>query len=173
MDSCSECGYRYTSTARHDIAPTLENVARSYVERLAAVSGDVLRAHPLPQTWSALEYACHVRDVLAVQRERVRLALLEDEPTLTPMGRDELVHERQYNAQQPAAVAREITAAAAALAVSLEQLTDSEWMRTVVYAWPTQAVRTLQWVGRHTVHEMLHHLMDFDRNTEHPVPESR
>lgn len=173
MNSCSECGYLYASTARHDIAATLSALARSYADRLAASSDDVLRSHPLPRTWSALEYACHVRDVLTVQDERIQLALTEDEPTLTPMGRDELVQERQYNAQQPGTVAEEITAAAAELAVSLERLSDSDWRRTAVYAWPNQSIRTLKWIGRHTVHEMRHHLMDFDRNTERAASESR
>ncbi len=82
------------------------------------------------------------------------------------MGRDTLVTERKYNAQQPAAVAEELVAAADALAAALERLSDSEWQRTVVYGWPAPAVRTLEWVGQHTVHEMVHHLLDFGRNTE-------
>jgi hypothetical protein len=32
------------------------------------------RTRPAPDTWSALEYTCHVRVVLRVQRERLQLA---------------------------------------------------------------------------------------------------
>ncbi len=163
MDHCDECGYQYASTPRQDIAPTFRALAQTYSERLMEGGDDALRSRPQPQTWSALEYACHVRDVLAVQRERIQLALAEDEPTFTPMGRDELVVERRYNAQQPKVVAQEITSAAEDLATSVEALDGPGWARTAVYAWPAPAVHTLEWVGRHTVHELIHHLLDIDR----------
>ena len=49
-------------------------------------------AHRLIEdVWSALEYACHVRDVFLVQRDRLYTALVEDTPTFTPMYRDQRV----------------------------------------------------------------------------------
>lgn len=42
-------------------------------------------------------------------------------------------------------------------------LDDERLRRTAVYSWPETAVRTIAWIGRHTVHEALHHLDDIDR----------
>jgi len=52
-----------------------------------------------------LEYACHVRDVLRFQRERVALAQAEDRPRFASMRRDERAVAERYNDQDPAVVA--------------------------------------------------------------------
>jgi hypothetical protein len=101
-----------------------------------------------------------MRDVLAVQRERVRLALVEDQPTFASMRREERVVEERYNDQPPAQVAREVAGAAASLAQSLESLGDDGWQRTGIYNWPERRIRTVDWIGRHTIHEGEHHLQD-------------
>lgn len=59
-------------------------------------------------TWSALEYTCHVRDVLAVQRERLVSALTEQRPLFAPMRRDERAVEQRYNEQDIDAVLGEL-----------------------------------------------------------------
>lgn len=130
---------------------------------LAATADDVLRSQPIAETWSGLEYACHVRDVFRVQRERVQLALAEDRPVFASMRREERVVEERYNEQHPAKVARQITDAAESLAATLESLGDDGWQRTGIYNWPTKRVRTVEWIGRHTIHEGEHHLKDIDR----------
>ena len=165
MDHCDECGFHYGSIARDAIGGALLGWAQAYADRLTQLSDEILPTHPRKGIWSALEYACHVRDVLLVQRERVEQALVEEQPTFAPMRREELVRERHYNKQQPRAVAEELVAAAGALATVLDQLPEAAWQRTAVYNWPTRAVRTLDWVGRQTLHEVIHHLMDIDRLT--------
>src|SRR3954454_18253428 len=103
-----------------------EIVARAAWISDVVASGDVaaIRARPEPQTWSALEYACHVRDVLLVQRERVLLALRVDEPCVEPMGRDERVEADGYNEQQPVDVGRQLNDAALMFASVLRRLDD-------------------------------------------------
>jgi S-DNA-T family DNA segregation ATPase FtsK/SpoIIIE len=103
-----------------------------------------------------------VRDVLQVQRERVRLTLVHDRPTYTPMGREERVAADRYNEQAPSVVAAELVQAAEALARDLEALDAPAWSRTGVYNWPSPQERTLGWLARHTVHELVHHLRDVD-----------
>jgi len=76
------------------------------------------------------------------------------------MRRDERVLEECYNAQDPIVVAGQITGAAEAMATTLAGLDDAGWLRTGIYHWPTTEVRTVDWIGRHTVHEAVHHRHD-------------
>jgi hypothetical protein len=159
---CDQCGFVYDEVARADIPNSLRTLAGRYEAVLAATTDAVLRSHSVPETWSPLEYACHVRDVLRVQRDRVLLALTEDQPAFVSMRREERVTEERYNEQRPAAVAGEITQAAQAFAETLEHLDDAAWQRTGVYNYPTTRVRTVEWIGRHTIHEGEHHLQDIE-----------
>jgi S-DNA-T family DNA segregation ATPase FtsK/SpoIIIE len=167
VETCAECGYCYGALGRPGIAPELRALARRYRDVLHGSGGERLRAHPRADTWSALEYACHVRDVLAVQRQRVQLARTEEQPAFASMRREERVLEERYNAQEPTEVAGRIQGGADALATTLEALDDAGWRRTGVYQWPTTAVRTVEWIGRHTVHECVHHLQDISLLVSH------
>jgi S-DNA-T family DNA segregation ATPase FtsK/SpoIIIE len=163
VDRCTECGFVYEDLDRDDVRRSLPALTTRYRDVLADEEPAVLRAHPLPDVWSALEYACHVRDVYRVQRERVLLALSEEQPAFAPMRRDERVSEERYNEQDPGRVAQEIDDAAALLAGTLESLDDGGWSRTGIYNYPQRRVRTVEWIARHTVHEGEHHLRDIDR----------
>jgi DinB superfamily len=111
--------------------------------------------------WSALEYACHVRDVLLVMRERVLRVLREPSPpAFSPMGRDERVRDDRYAEQAPDGVARQITDAAGMLAFVFEGLDEAQWAKPCVYGYPTPAERTLSWVAQQTLHELDQHLWD-------------
>ena len=88
MDRCDECRFDYYGFARPEIADRLRASAADHVERLTETPAAFLRERPLPG-WSALEYGCHVRDVLVVQAERIDQAQREDSPEFVPMGRDE------------------------------------------------------------------------------------
>jgi DNA segregation ATPase FtsK/SpoIIIE, S-DNA-T family len=161
VDRCAECGFDYDGAV--DVPAALRSFAPQYRSRLLDTDAAHLRAHPVEGVWSALEYGCHFRDVLRTQRERIDLILAEDCPTLTPMGRDERVTRDRYNEQDPATVAGELEAAADALAAAFATLTPEQWERTAIYNYPTAAERSLVWIGRNTVHEGGHHLLDIDR----------
>jgi hypothetical protein len=160
VEPCAECGYSYTALGRLEIAPGLRSGALTFGELLLRTDDEGLRAHPRVDVWSALEYACHVRDLLIVQDGRVHQACAEQQPEFASMRRDERVLEERYNVQEPAVVSRQLADAADALALTLDALDAAAWERTGVYHWPTTAVRTVDWIGRHTVHEVVHHLRD-------------
>jgi hypothetical protein len=165
---CEECDFSYEELARDAIALAIRTGAADYRSRLEPgaaldVAHDLrLRAHPIAGVWSALEYACHVRDVLEVQRERVRLAQVEDRPDMTPMGREERVERDRYNERSPGVVADQLVGAAEALAADLDALGGDGWRRTVMYNWPAREERTVEWIAIHTVHELVHHRRDID-----------
>jgi hypothetical protein len=163
MEECAQCGYSYAALRREEIAPELRARARCYGEFLTTVDVRRLREHSRPGVWSALEYACHVRDLHMVQGARILQACHEDQPDFASMRREERVLEQGYNDQDGNVVASEIGAAAGALARTLEGLDDGDWSRTGIYHWPTTEVRTVDWIARHTVHESVHHFADIGR----------
>nr|WP_245721265.1 DinB family protein [Nocardia pseudovaccinii] len=133
---------------------------------MLAGDGRVLRQRTAPDVWSPLEYACHVRDVLLAQRERVLLARRVDTPALEPMGRDERVEHDGYNEQHPADVARQLDDAALLFANVLDRLTRADWDRTIIYNFPQRQERPLRWLALHTLHELRHHLLDIRRQLD-------
>ncbi|WP_328477303.1 DinB family protein [Actinoplanes sp. NBC_00393] len=161
MEHCGECGFTYADVSREAVPDRLREAGLRFTAALGGRPDP--RQRPAPEVWSPLEYACHVRDVLRVQAERVALALAEDEPEFVPMGREERVVEDAYTAQDPRAVATQLAQAADDLAGILGGLTPEQWERTGVYNWPVVQARTLLWLGQHTIHEVEHHLMDVQR----------
>jgi DNA segregation ATPase FtsK/SpoIIIE, S-DNA-T family len=166
VDRCAECGFVYADLPRDRIADALRSIAAQYHSRLCGTGLDALRRRPTPERWSALEYGAHVRDVLQVQRERAALALRGRSPVFEPMRRDERVTELAYNAQDPHIVDSELAHAAEVLAALFDGLGDSEWTRSGTFNWPTVSERDLVWLGRHTVHELAHHLLDINRSVQ-------
>jgi hypothetical protein len=162
VDRCLECGFEYELGDAESAGPAIV----AGVASLAAILRDApsdLRQRAQPDIWSPLEYGCHTRDVLLVQRERVLAARRVDRPSFDPMGRDERVEHDGYAHQDPDAVARQMTDAAAMLANVLARLDAPDWERRVVYNYPAQMERSLRWVAAHTVHEIRHHLFDVRR----------
>lgn len=165
---CEECGFDYDSVPDAEVSDRLVSYGRRYRAPLTrGLPGEslseLLRAHPTPGVWSALEYACHMRDVFVVQRERAELTLVEDTPTYQPMGREERVVDDRYNEQDPLAVLDELAANAEECARTFESLTPDQWLRTAIYTYPEPAERPLTWLARHTIHEAHHHLLDIGR----------
>ena len=168
MTVCEECQYAYDSEDEESIPDKLRTLGRRYTAPLtrflpAEDGPTLLRAHPTSGVWSALEYACHVRDVLEMVDQRVALALVEDVPTFEPLRRDERVSELAYNEQDPVEVAATIATNADGLASAFAALGPAEWSRTGIYPYPEPSERSLLWMGRHTVHEAHHHLLDVGR----------
>jgi hypothetical protein len=162
VDRCDECGFAYdlaqATSAGQGIADGVAELTSLLLEPEADVT-----TRRRPDLWSPLEYACHVRDVLLVQRERVLAARRTDVPTFAPMGRDERVELDGYASQVPTAVARQATDAALLFGNVLSRLRPPDWERTGIYNWPAPAERTLRWVAVHTLHEVRHHLLDVRR----------
>lgn len=158
---CAECGFEYDLAT----APRAASSIVTGVAELAAVLSDRradVRARREPVVWSPLEYGCHLRDVLLVQRERVLTARRVERPSLEPMGRDERADHDGYAEQEPGDVARQLTVAAQLFANVLGRLNPDDWERRAIYPYP-RAERPLRWIAVHTLHEVRHHLLDVRR----------
>jgi hypothetical protein len=162
MDACAECGFRYDDLDVALIAETIRSFAGGY--RAVLVDGgldeQLARQRPAHDVWSVLEYACHLRDVLLVQRDRALRALVEDRPQFPPMHREERVVLAGYADESLDGVAAQIAMAADLCARVFDDLSPDQLRRTLIYNYPQPTERDVAWLGRHTVHEGVHHLMD-------------
>jgi DinB superfamily len=161
-DHCAECGFTYDTSQ----AAAAGQAIRAQVADVVAIlqSTDVNRWTRLrADVWSALEYGCHVRDVLLVQRERVLGARRVNGSGCTPMGREERVDHDGYADQRPGDVARQLSDAVLLFDNVLCRLATDDWDRTVIYNYPKPQERSLRWLAVHTAHEVQHHLLDIRR----------
>lgn len=161
-EPCAGCHFTYDLRRAAAAGDDLEALAGEVVVLLS--NNDIgLRSRSRPEVWSPLEYACHLRDVLLVQRERVLAARRTNGPDCASMGREERAEHDGYNEQQPADVARQLADAATLFSNVLARLSADDWDRTVIYHYPETHQRSLRWVAVHTVHELQHHLLDIRR----------
>jgi hypothetical protein len=167
VTTCDSCGFVYEDVAVGAVAGIVRGFGPRYREVLLDTAGPegtrderAARTRPSPTTWSALEYACHVRDVLLVQRDRAVAALVHVRPSFPPMHRDERVELAHYDSQGLETVADQIEMAADLFALVFDDLNQEQLRRSLVYNFPEPTERDLAWLGRHTVHEGEHHLVD-------------
>jgi hypothetical protein len=160
VQTCEQCGFSYEALAVGEIAWRLRSGPSGYRSALSGASPDTARRRPDPDVWSAHEYVCHVRDVLLVQRDRAVLAQVMERPSCARMHREERVDLCGYADQALDEVLAQLEMAAELCALVFDRLDDAAWQRRLIYNWPAAADRDLAWLGRHTVHEVEHHLQD-------------
>ena len=163
VERCDECGFTYDEDLAWSAGTAIVDEVHGIAEAIR--TGDErVRVRPAPGTWSPLEYACHVRDVLLVQRERVLLARQVEDLSPVPMGRDVRAELDGYADQDPVDVVRQLGDAAAMFERVLDRL-GADWDRTMTYNSPAPATRSLRWVAVHTLHEVVHHRRDIQGGT--------
>lgn len=160
--TCSGCGYDYRAMSIDDASSTL---VREVADTVRALRYRRQTAPTPDGSWSALEYAGHLRDVLIVTRERTLHALQEESPTVVSMGADYRVRLGEYADVSFHQAAAEISEAARRLAGTWNHLSIQDWSRTLRYNFPTPAIRELSWLAAHIVHEVVHHRSDIERLT--------
>ena len=153
--ACDECGFDTRRVRAHDIADV--------VRANAAAWPGVLRRpdatqRPHPGVWSALEYACHVRDVYRVFAERLSLMLDASDPEFADWDQDATAVEDGYATQDPAMVSGELLSAAEDIATAFDAIADDDWQRTGRRG--DGSVFTVETLGRYMVHDPEHHLYD-------------
>ena len=165
LPPCDECGFDYDGLEPADAPAALRGFAKRYRAPLSRFlpgeDGDsLLRERPAPDTWSALEYAAHIRDVFDNYHRWIGQIVAQDRAVLEGAGPDELAVERRYNDDDPAAVADALAANAERLAATVESVPDDGWDRVGLRRGEERSVR-LQ--ARRAVHEGSHHLLDIGR----------
>jgi hypothetical protein len=152
---CPECGFDARDFADADIAPAIRDNAESWPVVLARPT---VRVRPNDSTWSPLEYAAHVRDVVKVYRERLRLMVETDDPLYPNWDQDATAIAEAYNEQDPAEVGAQLSAGAAALADAFDALTPEQWSRPGRRS--DGASFTVSSMAKYLVHDLVHHRWD-------------
>ena len=121
----------------------------------------LLRTRSEPTVWSPLEYACHVRDVLALFESRTRSMVESDGVELVEWDHEAAVTNDAYNACEPADVAAAIAANAISYGALLESLSDQERAHTGTR--PPGQTFTVDTMAVYALHEARHHMLDIGR----------
>src|SRR2546423_1313814 len=92
---CDECGFAAETFVVPDVAETIRGFGRRYraplTRFLPGEDGDaVVRQRPDETTWSALEYAAHMRDVIMLWGWGLNAVLKDDHPVIPAPDQSEL-----------------------------------------------------------------------------------
>lgn len=155
--ACGECGANVGSLSLAEISELNRTSAQRWVEVLAQ-DDQRLRSRPRPDTWSPLEYACHVRDVYRLFKQRLDLIIDEDNPTFANWDPNISADAERYDLADPESVATELRVAAEELAAAFDRVTHEQESRP---AQRSDGARfTLASFARYEVHDPEHHLWD-------------
>jgi hypothetical protein len=152
---CPECGFQAASVEPVAIPALVRDAASRWPAVLALPDAT---ARPAPATWSPLEYACHVRDVHRLFRQRLELMLTEDNPTFANWDQDDTALAERYWEQDPGVVADQVTQSGEALADAYTRVGDDDWGRTGVRS--NGSTFTVDSLGRYLLHDLFHHVWD-------------
>ena len=153
--ACPDCGFD-SSAVDYDDIPDL---IRADVERWEAVlRRDDVALRPDDSTWSALEYAAHVRDAHRIFRTRLALVLTEDDPEFENWDQDATALAEDYNAQNPATVASELGEAARTLADDFAAVPPEDRHRTGRRSDGSNF--SVESLAAYYIHDPIHHLWD-------------
>jgi DinB superfamily len=158
---CEECGFDTTDFAPDAIGRLSRESAAPWPAMLAS---PLARVRPRDDCWSALEYACHVRDVFRLGLYRLQRMLDEENPHFDNWDQDETAIADDYGSQDPSVVAEELITAANALADRYDAVTDDQWDRPGVRS--DGSLFTVESFGRYFVHDPMHHVVDVRRGYE-------
>jgi len=155
---CADCGFDAATVERSHIGELLRTNAAAWSPLLRRAGAAV---RPNDDTWSALEYGCHVRDVFRIFDVRLQLMVDEDGAAFANWDQDATAVEDDYGAQDPAVVLADLTSAGAALADRFESLAESHWRRTGIRS--DGAHFTVESFAKYLVHDPTHHVWDVER----------
>jgi hypothetical protein len=158
---CPECGFE-ASTCTASAVPGLIR-ANALAWRTLLAQGAIGPDRPNPGTWSSLEYACHVRDVLDRYDGRIVRMLTEDDPLYQNWDQDASAVDERYEEQDPDTVVAQLSRGATILAGRLDGITKSEWQRPGRRS--DGAIFTIDSISRYMMHDLIHHMWDVNRTS--------
>ncbi|MET3921530.1 DinB family protein [Arthrobacter sp. UYEF20] len=154
---CPECGFD-AATATPAAAP---GIVTSMLPRWrAALRRPDVADRPGEDTWSVLEYACHVRDVFTLFDHRLSLMLAGDGARFDDWDQDLTAVEKDYANADPAGVSAELTAGGEQIAASFAGVPEEHWGRKGTRSNGSEF--TVLTLAQYFLHDVVHHLHDVD-----------
>lgn len=154
---CPECGFDVSACTPATVPGKLANMLprwRAVLRRPDAAE------RPDENTWSVLEYACHVRDVFTLFDHRLGLMLTEDDARFADWDQDLSAVETDYANADPAEVSAELTAEGEQIAASFGRVPEDQWGRKGTRSNGSEfSVLTF---SQYFLHDVVHHLHDVD-----------
>jgi len=159
-ERCEACSFDGSSYQPDQLLGAIRDLGPRW-RRVLLDAGAELRLRPAPETWSALEYAAHSRDVTVLHVFGVEQALTVDEPRLPGIAGDDLVQRAAatYEAEDPDSVGTELEESARRLADLAEDSGSRSWSRGIIIGESRSDVRFLL---EHALHDSQHHLLDVE-----------
>ena len=159
-EQCDACGFDGGAYTDDELLDALQGLGDRWRHQLAG-AGAHLRTRPAAETWSAIEYAAHSRDVTALHAFGVEQALKRDEPAY-PAISDEAMEDAAsaYGDADPDDVSDALTTAACRLAQLAADAGVAAWRRGLTVGDTRSDVRRLM---EHALHDSQHHLDDVER----------
>jgi hypothetical protein len=158
---CPECAFDTRSFPRERVGEMVRDNAARWQ---AVLDHPSVAERPSDDVWSALEYACHVRDVFALYDERLVMMLEQDGPAYPNWDQDQAAVEQDYGSQDPARVYAEMQEAAARLSDRFDGVEEDQWERTGFRS--DGADFTIETFARYLIHDPIHHLHDVNKGYE-------
>ena len=155
--SCPECSFNASTVTPSTVPGNIESMLprwRAVLRRPDAAE------RPDEHTWSALEYACHVRDVFSLFDQRLNLMLDSDDARFDNWDQDQTAVDKDYANADPAVVSAELTAEGKQAAESFAAVRESEWGRTGLRSNGSEF--TVLTLSQYFLHDVVHHLHDVD-----------
>jgi hypothetical protein len=152
---CPDCGFDAAAVAEGDVATLVAAEAAPWADVLQRPDA---RERPVPTTWSPLEYAAHVRDVLQRCRARTALMLEQDDPVFEDWDQDATALEEGYHRQDPAVVAAQLAASADDVVRLYEGVAGAQWSRPGRRSNGSRF--TVASFARYVLHDLAHHRHD-------------
>ena len=160
--TCAGCGLVNGELHERAIGAEVRDLAHAFGELLGEADDDAVRTRPSPDTWSALEYGVHVRDVLNLFAERIVRTLAEVDPVLGWWDHEAAIADGMANESDVGAVADDLGRNAAKLSEALRMVTEDDWSRTAVRREGERL--TIVVMARFALHEVVHHRADAERS---------
>lgn len=154
---CPECHFDAATATPATVPSSIESMLprwRAVLRRANAAD------RPDENTWSALEYACHVRDVFELFDQRLALMLTSDDARFQNWDQDQTALDSDYAAADPAVVGAELTAEGEGLAAAFAAVPESEWGRKGLRSNGSEF--TVLTLAQYFLHDVVHHLHDVD-----------
>jgi hypothetical protein len=154
---CPECSFDASTVTPATVAGSVANMLprwRSVLRRPEVTE------RPDEGTWSALEYACHVRDVFALFDQRLNLMLESEDARFENWDQDLTAIEKDYAGADPAVVSAELTAESEQIAASFAGVREEDWVRTGLRGNGSRF--TVLTLSQYFLHDVVHHLHDVD-----------